>query len=77
MIPDQQEVVCRVELPRGGCLLVFCCGQIALVVLPRGACTLCAWSFRGHLASRSWSRMSLMIEARGPLSSRPFRKLTQ
>ena len=27
--------------------------------------------------SRSWSRMSLIVEARGPSASRPFRKLTQ
>ena len=66
LVPDQREVVLHTRLPRGGRLRVCCCGQMALVALPRGAGTFSCPVLSRQPRSRCWFRMSLTILAHGP-----------
>ena len=66
LVPDLREVVHHTRLPRGGRLLVCCCGQMALAALPRGAGTFSCLVLSGQPRSRCWFRMSLTIKAHGP-----------
>jgi hypothetical protein len=66
LVPDLREVVHHTRLPRGGCLRVCCCGQMALASLPRGVGTFSCLVLSGQPRSRCWFRMSLTIKAHGP-----------